>query len=105
MQVAPPPTYPLDLTDSPTTVRRAPTSTARPGVVPADGEFKGVSASTTTAIQATTTTRPAAGGATTRPPTTRQTTTTAGPTTTTIAPQVDAMSPRPAQIGDRTPSG
>jgi hypothetical protein len=80
-QVAPPPTYPLDLIDTPTTVRRAPTSTARPGVVPADGEFKGVSA-TTTSIQATTTTRPAAGGATTRPPTTRQTTTTAGPTTT-----------------------
>jgi hypothetical protein len=81
-QVAPPPTYPLDLTDTPTTVRRAPTSTARPGVVPADGEFKGVSATTTTGIQATTTTRPAAGGATTRPPTTRPTTTTAGPTTT-----------------------
>jgi hypothetical protein len=81
-QVVPPPTYPLDLTDTPTTVRRAPTSTARPGVAPAEGEFKGVSASTTTAVRATTTTRPAGGGATTRPPTTRQTTTTAGPTTT-----------------------
>jgi hypothetical protein len=80
-QVAPPPTYPLDLAGTPTTVRRAPASTARPGVAPADGEFKGVSASTTT-VRATTTTRPAAGGATTRPPTTRQTTTTTGPTTT-----------------------
>ena len=82
-QVAPPPTYPLDLSETPTTARRLPASTTRPGVAPADGGFKGVSASTTaTSIQASTTTRPAAGGATTRPPTTRQTTTSGGPTTT-----------------------
>jgi hypothetical protein len=91
--VAPPPTYPLDVPDAPTTIRRAPTSTAPPNPAPGNGDFKGASGSnTSTTARASTTTQPAqGGGGTTRPPTTRPTTTnttgpttTVGPTTTTI---------------------
>jgi hypothetical protein len=82
-QVEPPPTYPLDLPDTPTTLSRAPGPTAGREAVPGDGGFKGASASTTaTSVRASTTMRPAAGGAATPPPTTRQPTTTGDPTTT-----------------------
>jgi hypothetical protein len=91
--VAPPPTYPLDAPAPPTTIRRAPTSTARPGAVPGNGDFKGASGSnTSTTARASTTTRPASGGAGTQPPTTRPTTTdTTGPTTTTTGPTTTAV--------------
>jgi hypothetical protein len=75
--VAPPPTYPLDLTETPTSAARAPRSTS--GTVPGSGDFKGASggaAASTTSTTARTST-------TTDPSTTRQTTTTRRETTTT----------------------
>ena len=75
--VAPPPTYPLDLTETPTSAAGAPRSTS--DTVPASGDFKGASggaAASTTSTKARTST-------TTRPSTTRQTTTTRRETTTT----------------------
>jgi hypothetical protein len=84
--IAPPPTYPVDLSGTPTTAAHAPSSTS--ATAPGSGDFKGASgraSEPTTSIKArvSTTTRPASGGATTRPPTTRQTTTTRQATTTT----------------------
>ena len=82
-QVEPPPTYPLDLPDMPTTLSQAPGPTAGREAVPGNGGFKRASASTTeTSVPASTVTSPAVGGAATRPPTTRQPTTTGDPTTT-----------------------
>jgi hypothetical protein len=75
--VAPPPTYPLDLTETPTSAAHAPRSTS--GTVPGSGDFKGASggaAASTTSTTARTST-------TTHPSTTRQTTTTRRETTTT----------------------
>ena len=95
-QVAPPPTYPLDLTDTPTTVSRQPSSTVGQGTTPGSGGFKGASASTSTSVRAPTT-RPAAGGVTTRPRTTRQSTTTGGPTTT------DTTGPTSTTLPQSTP--